>query len=173
MSTSCSNETVFAVPVGNTMVYCLVPDFIAPYQSLIFRFSPLQEYLVWHKQQRDTLTSSNWESRRFLIMQCLDKLGHCGGTADRLKSFVFLLRIAHESQRIFLIYWNMPARLTRFLVPPKGGIDWRVPMFMVEKVCGAVSMRFCHRCWGMLLFLSIPFACGPPLTAANMLCCNC
>jgi hypothetical protein len=90
-------------------------------------------------------------------MQCLDKMGHCGGTADRLKSFVFLLRIAHESRRIFLIYWNMPARLDEFLVPPKGGIDWRVPTFMVGEVSVTGSMRFCQRCWGMLLLLSTIF----------------
>jgi hypothetical protein len=135
-----------------------------------FRFFLCLEYLVWHKQQRDTLTPSNWESRRFLIMQCLDKMGHCGGTADRLKSFVFLLRIAHESQRIFLIYWNMPTRLDEFLVPPKGGIDWRVPTFMVSEVSVTGSMRFCQRCWGMLLFLSTIFH---TLTATNMLLCPC
>ena len=143
------------VVVGYPMDYCI-------YHLSCFSFLFLG-YLVWHKQQRDTLTRSNWESRRFLIMLCLDKLGHCGGTADRLKSFVFLLRIAHESQRIFLLYWNMPARIDEFLVPPEGGINWRLPAFMVGRVRGSVSMDGCYRGLSQAVIpVHYSFAGGPP-----------
>lgn len=66
-------------------------------------------------------------------MQCLrgsdDK---CGGTADRLKSFLLMVREAHASQRLLLIHWTLPARLEEFLLPPAHGIDWRVPDWLSE-----------------------------------------
>lgn len=68
-------------------------------------------------------------------MQCLDFMDdHCGGTADRLKPFVLLLREAHKSKRLLFIHWNRPARLEEFLVPPRGGLDWRAPPFLVTLV---------------------------------------
>jgi hypothetical protein len=64
-------------------------------------------------------------------MQCLgDQDSTCGGTADRLKLFPFVVRLAYDSQRILLIHWTMPARLESWLVPPKGGLDWRAPTWM-------------------------------------------
>ena len=67
-------------------------------------------------------------------MQCLKGSDtKCGGTADRLKPFLFLLREAYESKRFLVIHWTLPARLEEFLVPPKGGIDWRVPKWF-EKI---------------------------------------
>ena len=65
-------------------------------------------------------------------MQCLrdQDEDRCGGTADRLKPFLYLLREAYEQQRLLLIYWTKPARLEEFVVPPKGGVDWRVPVWL-------------------------------------------
>ena len=65
-------------------------------------------------------------------MQCLRDQDEekCGGTADRLKPFLYQLREAYERQRVLLIYWTKPARLEEFLLPPKGGIDWRVPTWL-------------------------------------------
>jgi hypothetical protein len=64
---------------------------------------------------------------RFLIMECLDAHASCGGTSDRLKPLPSLLRVAHIFNCFLLIRWIRPAKLEEFLLPPKGGIDGRVP----------------------------------------------
>jgi hypothetical protein len=56
------------------------------------------------------------------------------GTADRLKPVPYAIRVAYQSKRILLIRWERPAKLEEFIVPPKGGFDWRVPDFLAEKV---------------------------------------
>jgi hypothetical protein len=97
----------------------------------------MKAYMNWHKDKRQKWNTNDWESERWLIMQCLadqDKK-KCGGTADRLKPLPFILRVAYESQRILLIRWTRPALLEEFLVPPKDGFDWRVP----ERMAYAVS----------------------------------
>jgi hypothetical protein len=107
----------------------------------------MKHYFNWHKQARKQLTESNWKSQRFLIMQCLAGAQYpqpCGGSADRLKTLPWALRTAYRSRRILLIYWTKPAKLEEFLVPPKGGIDWRVPAFMAEKVTILVFLPFIH-----------------------------
>lgn len=93
-----------------------------------------KDYFFWHRQQRAIFTKELWESSspedlpRVLVMQCLrgsdDK---CGGTADRLKPFLFLLREAYNSHRLLFIHWTLPAPLQEFLLPPQHGFDWRVP----------------------------------------------
>ena len=50
--------------------------------------------------------------------------------SDRLKTIAYFLRVANESQRILLIYWQRPAPLEHFLQPPPDGLDWRVPDWM-------------------------------------------
>jgi hypothetical protein len=92
----------------------------------------LKAYLNWHKFQRTTWDPNHWADDRWMIMQCLkdqDKR-RCGGTADRLKPLPTLLRIAYEHHRMFLIRWTRPAMLETYLVPPKGGVDWRVPEWL-------------------------------------------
>ena len=95
----------------------------------------MKDYFVWHAQQRQAWNASNWESYRYLIMTCRDG-DRCGGTADRLRPFLALLRLASDTNRIFLIHWDRhnPAHLEEFLVPPRGGLDWRVPTWMLEKL---------------------------------------
>jgi hypothetical protein len=84
--------------------------------------------MSWHKEERTKIDESNWESHRILVMQCIKHQDtKCGGTADRLKDFLFLLREAYLTNRFLLIYWTLPARLEEFLLPPQGGIDWRAP----------------------------------------------
>ena len=61
------------------------------------------------------------------MMQCLPGSRKCGGTADRLKPLPLMLWVAHRSQRLLLIKWGRPAELEEFLLPPQGGMDWRVP----------------------------------------------
>jgi hypothetical protein len=41
-------------------------------------------------------------------------------------SIPFFLKIAASTQRLLVIQWTKPAALEEFLVPPTGGIDWRV-----------------------------------------------
>ena len=113
---------------------------------------------MWHQEQRakfltkenyyyyDSLSSSskfNVSSSfpRLYVMQCLRDHDEekCGGTADRLKPFLYQLREAYERKRLLLIYWTKPARLEEFLVPPKGGIDWRVPTWL-EPIVSIVTI---------------------------------
>jgi hypothetical protein len=44
------------------------------------------------------------------------------------------LRIAYEHHRFLIIRWTKPATLETFLVPPKGGFDWRTPGWLAEKL---------------------------------------
>jgi hypothetical protein len=93
------------------------------------------EYFAWHKQVRKTLNKDNWESHRLIVMQCLKGSDvKCGGTADRLKPFLFLLREAFITKRFLVIHWTLPARIEEFLVPPQGGMDWRAPEWLQEEV---------------------------------------
>ena len=45
---------------------------------------------------------------------------------SRQYSVPFFLKIAASTQRLLVIQWTKPAALEEFLVPPMGGIDWRV-----------------------------------------------
>ena len=94
------------------------------------------EYFEWHKMERQKMNKSKkYESHRILVMQCLQEFdNHCGGTADRLKPFLFILREAYLTKRILFIHWTLPAKLEEYLLPPIGGIDWRVPEWMEETV---------------------------------------
>jgi hypothetical protein len=95
----------------------------------------MKSYFDWHKHKRKTWTPDSWESERWMIMQCL--AGHdrkCGGTADRLKPIPWALRVAYQTKRILLIRWTRPVKLEEFLVPPKGGMDWRVLEWMADIV---------------------------------------
>lgn len=88
----------------------------------------MKKYFKWHKKQRrNMLTPENWRSMRLLIMECLQHQPKCGGTSDRLKPLPTLLRIAASTNRFLMIHWTRPSRLEEFLLPPKGGMDWRVP----------------------------------------------
>lgn len=90
-----------------------------------------QDYFVWHQHELEQVNATNWSSHRFLVMQCIQGVDdHFGGTADRLKPLLFLLREAYVAKRILLIYWTMPAKLEEFLVPPQGGLDWRTPTWL-------------------------------------------
>ena len=90
-----------------------------------------QDYMLWHKQQRRIMNSpqnQNYENYRLLVMQCIQTYDtKCGGTADRLKDFLFLLREAYITKRFLIIYWTLPCRLEEFVLPPKGGLDWTAP----------------------------------------------
>jgi hypothetical protein len=93
----------------------------------------MKEYFTWHREQRQRITMDNWRSFKYMVVRCR-KSRRCGGTADRLKPIPFFVLIAHQSKRILMINWERPKPLEDFLVPPKHGIDWRVPDFLVWKV---------------------------------------
>jgi hypothetical protein len=100
----------------------------------------MKSYFDWHKHKRKTWSADSWESERWMIMQCLDHDRKCGGTADRLKPIPWALRVAYQTNRILLIRWTRPVKLEEFLVPPKGGMDWRVPEWMADIV--SISILF-------------------------------
>ena len=91
----------------------------------------MKSYFRWHKQQRTMLNEKNWFQFRFLVMECLALAPHCGGTADRLRSIPFMIRLAAENKRILFVYWEKPKHLEDFLLPPRGGMDWRMPRWLV------------------------------------------
>ena len=101
----------------------------------------MKHYLNWHKHTREQIIFSKKKKKngfsspqRFLIMTCLQTDSKCGGTADRLKPLPFVLRIAYYTKRLLLIRWTKPAALEEFLLPPQGGIDWRLQPWMAKEV---------------------------------------
>jgi hypothetical protein len=49
---------------------------------------------------------------------------YCEGLADRLRGIMWLLRLAHLTQRILLVQQDHPAPMEKFLVPNL--VDWSV-----------------------------------------------
>ena len=95
----------------------------------------MKKYFRWHQSQRQKYVNpEHWNASpsniKYLIMECLEHQPKCGGTSDRLKPLPTLVRIAAYTNRLLLIHWNRPAMLEEFLLPPKGGVDWRVPEWM-------------------------------------------
>jgi hypothetical protein len=103
----------------------------------------LRDYFQWHQDQRQLLTEHNWNDSdsdnqthfKFLIYRCLHsdrRGGICGGTSDRLQSLPAKIRLAAKWNRILFILWERPSKLEEFLVPPCGGLDWRVPEWLKD-----------------------------------------
>ncbi|CAB9512189.1 expressed unknown protein [Seminavis robusta] len=93
----------------------------------------LKEYFAWHQQQRAQLTPDNWQQQRFLI-PVARKGQKNGGMTDRIRPLPAYLRLAAQTRRIFLIHWGRPFPLEEFMLPPVGGLDWRVPEYMLKDV---------------------------------------
>ena len=119
----------FARPTGKYNV--LISDIWESSGSLP---SWMKDYFRWHKEVRSSLSFDNWKEQRYLILQCHEKSTKCGGTADRLSALPFLLRLAARSHRLLLVYWGRPCELENFLLPPVGGMDWRVPNLLKDKL---------------------------------------
>ena len=85
----------------------------------------MMSYFDWHREQKAMLTPETWRSFRYLVLRCTDADTRCGGTADRLRPVPAFLRIAYETNRIFLIRWSRPCQLEEFLEP--NYVDWSVP----------------------------------------------
>ncbi|CAB9509150.1 expressed unknown protein [Seminavis robusta] len=95
----------------------------------------LQEYAQWHRQQRARINEHNWKSKRNNYLIVTARRGQqAGGLTDRLKPLPHFLKLAAKTNRILLIYWNKPFSLEHYLLPPDGGLDWRVPFYMVEEI---------------------------------------
>ena len=118
----------FQPPVGNVSIWS---------QSKVLP-NWAKEYFDWHNWVRQNLTEENYRKFRFLILICPSSERTCGGTADRLQPIPFLLRIAKKTNRIILIRWERPCALENFLLPPLGGLDWRVPDFLLPYLSRSV-----------------------------------
>ncbi|KAI2497845.1 hypothetical protein MHU86_16628 [Fragilaria crotonensis] len=94
----------------------------------------MKDYFAWHQLQRSRITQENWKAFQYCVMRCLDTDNRCGGAADRIKTVPLILYWAARTNRILMIYWSRPTSLESFLLPPAGGIDWRVPDWMVQDV---------------------------------------
>jgi hypothetical protein len=88
----------------------------------------LVEYFEWHREQISHLDPTNWKHKKYLILRCVREDIKCGGLSDRLKPLPLLIAVAAQSKRIFLIRWEVPARLEEFLVPNQ--LNWSVPIWM-------------------------------------------
>lgn len=95
----------------------------------------MKDYFTWHKQQLSLLneTRNNTEHRIF-VMRCLHRDDECGGASDRLQSIPFAIRVAAKYKRLLFIKWERPAPLEEFLLPPQGGLDWRIPEWLDEQL---------------------------------------
>jgi len=90
----------------------------------------MKDYFRWHKEMQQLAynNKNNDEAKKipYLLLTCPKGSRKCGGTVDRLSPLVFLIYIASRSHRLFIIQWGRPAALESFLVPPEGGVDWRL-----------------------------------------------
>jgi hypothetical protein len=90
----------------------------------------MTEYFSWHHETRSNLNETNWNQTKYLIMACEKGWESCGGISDRLKPLPFVVLQAARHKRLLFIDWQKPKALQEFLVPPHGGVDWRVPTWM-------------------------------------------
>lgn len=115
----------------------LFPDFAKPIESKIWESSSrmpkwMKDYFSWHREQMDQVKSTNYLKFKFLVITCFRDSNSCGNLEERLRPIPFYTLIAAQSQRILLISWEKPAPLEEFLLPPRGGVDWRTPSYMME-----------------------------------------
>jgi hypothetical protein len=103
----------------------------------------MKEYFQWHKEQQSFLQKNvaQWDQISYYLVECTDAYEHCGGTADRLGPLPFHIRIAARDKRLLLIQWNKPVPLETYLLPPIGGLDWRVPSFLNENFQQELATR--------------------------------
>lgn len=101
----------------------------------------IQQYLDWASEQQQSLSTENWKSQRYIIMQCLTTDAHCGGTSDRLKPIPLVILLAMRSKRILYIKWTRPCQLEEFLLPPFKGYNWTMPEWLVQAIDNDETMK--------------------------------
>jgi hypothetical protein len=103
----------------------------------------MQVYFTWHAQQILTINDSqgNNNKNKYLVYRCLKTDPYCGGLSDRMKSLPLLVLLAARSNRVLLYHWSRPCLLQEFLLPPPGGLDWRVPNWLVDKLATAPVLK--------------------------------
>lgn len=89
----------------------------------------VKDYLDWHEEKKNNGFKD--KSLKFLILTCHRDMP-CGGLSDRLRSLPYFLLAAYKTNRVLLIHWGR-YKLEDFLIPPSGGIDWRLPKNIVPK----------------------------------------
>jgi hypothetical protein len=92
----------------------------------------MKKYITWHQKTKSNLNPANWKSTKYLIMGCFEWDDHCGGISDRLKTLPSVVLEAHRNKRLLLIWWEKPGPLEDYLLPPRGGVDWRVQPWLKE-----------------------------------------
>ena len=93
----------------------------------------LEEYIVWHNQQRSQLNPQNYPNASILVLRCLNSdSDQCGMARHRLQSVPFALLLAAKSQRILFIKWEQPAPIEEFLLPVS--LDWRMPDWLHDAI---------------------------------------
>ncbi|KAG7345496.1 hypothetical protein IV203_033027 [Nitzschia inconspicua] len=92
----------------------------------------MKNYFVWHRQQRQFLHQhrNQWHTLRYYLVECTERYPNCGGAADRLGPLPFHVQFAAASRRLILYHWTTPAPLESFLLPPRKGVDWRLPSWL-------------------------------------------
>jgi len=87
----------------------------------------MAKYVTWHQEQRSIMISNYTATNdmKFMVIRCIENQ-KCGGLSDRMKPLPFYLMVANLTQRVLLFHWTKPSQLGNFLIPPDGGIDWRI-----------------------------------------------
>ena len=97
----------------------------------------MKDYFAWHRKERANIREENWRDHQYLVARCLRTDPQCGGTADRLKPLPLLIFWAAKTKRILMFHWSRPCALEEFLLPPRGGVDWRLPEWMARHLPSA------------------------------------
>jgi hypothetical protein len=100
----------------------------------------MKDYFAWHNEQRSWFLDRHPEqwnngSLHYYLVECTSRYRACGGLADRLGPLPLHVQVAASSDppRLLLLHWSKPAPLESFLLPPRGGVDWRVPGWLREQ----------------------------------------
>jgi hypothetical protein len=101
----------------------------------------MTDYFEWHEDTKNSLTEANWNSTKYIIMSCFKTDPKCGGVTDRLKPLPVIVLHAALSKRLLLIQWRRPKHLENFFVPPEGGVDWRLPGWLMRHIRHSSSWR--------------------------------
>lgn len=115
----------------------------------------MREYMEWHGTERRILTRDSWRSGRHRVVVLDCPRGGVGGDgrhslAECFTAIPYLLRECHAAGRLLFLHWTGPTSLAEFLVPPIGGLDWRLPKWlereMMVRKLNCVSARGGARC---------------------------